>query len=360
MKLRKLRIEELLPMMLASAGIIFISPLVVVRALDGDYVIAAIDAILVSGEITIAWAIYQRGAVRAGSVALAIFCALALIGVIYAKGIDVIFWAYPVIVAAFFLMKPKEAAALTVLMVLAIAPVLVTSLSVVSGIAIGSSFFVTIVVAGAFAALTLEQRRLLEQMTMIDPLTGAGNRRALNEALTVLSKTTPSSEESISMVMLDIDYFKRINDEYGHAVGDRVLVAVSDCIARHIRSDDTLYRVGGEEFVIVARSAGLDSACRLGESLRKRIAALSVQPDDRSLAPFSVTVSLGVAERLRKEPNDVWYQRADEALYEAKRNGRNQICLAEKTISLSGSASYTAQPEIVRENPRQSSITRHH
>ncbi|MEM8985020.1 MAG: GGDEF domain-containing protein [Pseudomonadota bacterium] len=360
MKLRKLRIDELLPILLGLAGVIGIGPLIIVRALSGDYLIAAIDTALFCGEVAIIWAIYRHGAVRRGSVALAILCFLAYVGVVYAKGAELVFWGYPVTIAAFFLLKPKEAAALTALMVVAITPPLLANWSAVGGIAIGSSFFVTIIVAGAFAALTIEQRRLLEQMTLIDPLTDAGNRRALTDALAQLDDAAATSGESISMVMLDIDFFKRINDEYGHAAGDKVLIAVAECISRHIRSDDTLFRVGGEEFVILARSSGLDSARRLSESLRQRIAALRVQPDDGANAPFSVTVSLGVAERVANEPNHVWYQRADEALYEAKRNGRNRICLADRTVSLSGSASYTAQPEIIREDSYADSARQHH
>jgi len=159
-----------------------------------------------------------------------------------------------------------------------------------------------------------------------DPLTGALNRRALDASLNALFDEARGTECALSVVFMDIDHFKRINDVHGHAIGDhclRQLVADSEAL---LRPSDLLARYGGEEFVLVLPQLDLAGAARIAERLRLRIAGRPVNCDGRQVG---MTVSLGVAERDAADDSaEQLLQRADAALYRAKAAGRNRVELA--------------------------------
>jgi two-component system cell cycle response regulator len=174
-----------------------------------------------------------------------------------------------------------------------------------------------------YARLRTAERLLRQQREMIvlanlDSLTGAFNRRAFFEKTGDIA----DAGRRFAAVMFDVDHFKRVNDTYGHDVGDEVLRA----IGREARKGAAvLGRLGGEEFAIVLEESSLDEATAYAEELRERLAALSFDPAGRS---FSVTASFGVAERAAQESIDLLLKRADGALYQAKRDGRNRVAAA--------------------------------
>ncbi|NTV96770.1 MAG: GGDEF domain-containing protein [Thiobacillus sp.] len=162
----------------------------------------------------------------------------------------------------------------------------------------------------------LEQHR---REALVDPLTGLFNRRAME------SQLNQWTAKPLAMVMLDIDHFKRINDTYGHAIGDIVIRNVADTLRKCIRGDDFAVRYGGEEFVVLLPDTGLDGAVTVAETIRQRIAALRLvrKQDNFTLAPF--TISAGVATRRPDDTLESLFQRADSALYESKSRGRNCV-----------------------------------
>ena len=165
----------------------------------------------------------------------------------------------------------------------------------------------------------LEQQR---RESLIDPLTGLYNRRALDQYGGELMK---SGDNQLSLLLLDIDFFKSINDDYGHAVGDVVLRQVADTLRKCIRGDDIAVRYGGEEFVIVLPKTSLDGAFIVAESIRQRIESLRLlrRSDNMKVKPF--TLSIGVSGRRASDTWDTLFQRADKALYQAKHEGRNKV-----------------------------------
>ena len=162
----------------------------------------------------------------------------------------------------------------------------------------------------------------LETLAATDPLTGAWNRRRLEDAVISEMDRLRRYAHPLSMLIIDIDYFKAINDDYGHAVGDQVLVELTAVVREILRASDSLARWGGEEFVVLCPNTTLSTAAMLAERLRAKIGAARF-PMDRSL-----TVSIGVAECMTGETWDQWFQRADVALYRAKIEGRNQVQVA--------------------------------
>ena len=162
------------------------------------------------------------------------------------------------------------------------------------------------------------------EMASRDPLTGIHNRMALNSALLREVDLAKRQGQPLSMLVIDIDHFKAFNDDFGHAFGDDVLVAVSQTIANTVRRSDLLFRFGGEEFVVLASHTNQQGAMLLAERIRENIAAMTTVRGRTA----QITVSVGVAERHGKEDGDAFFARADKALYEAKDCGRNRCVLA--------------------------------
>jgi len=130
-------------------------------------------------------------------------------------------------------------------------------------------------------------------------------------------------KQPMCLILLDLDHFKRINDNYGHLIGDDILVAISKLLINNTRVLDTFYRYGGEEFIIAPLFVDLKAAGEIAEKLRV-IVENYIFP-----STISVTISLGVAQFQEGEKPADWINRADSALYLAKNSGRNKVCLAE-------------------------------
>lgn len=158
-----------------------------------------------------------------------------------------------------------------------------------------------------------------------DALTQLNNRRALNRySASLWAQRYP--QQALSLVVLDIDHFKQLNDRYGHACGDDVLRHIGRIIARSIRGQDVAARWGGEEFTILLDQCNLESGIQFADRLRSEIARMAITADGDEL---HVTASFGVAQaRLQDESLDALIARADRALYQAKHEGRNRVCVA--------------------------------
>ncbi|MGE4292345.1 MAG: diguanylate cyclase [Desulfovibrio sp.] len=164
----------------------------------------------------------------------------------------------------------------------------------------------------------------LERMAVTDELTGVANRRRFDEHFVQACSRHARGNNAFSMILLDLDGFKKINDRAGHLEGDRVLVDVAQLIREHIRPTDLVARWGGDEFIVLAES-GLEGAEEVAERIRRGV------DEARLVSPMvcHLTVSLGVAEYQEGESLDHLTSRADEALYRAKQTGRNRISKSE-------------------------------
>jgi two-component system, cell cycle response regulator len=168
------------------------------------------------------------------------------------------------------------------------------------------------------------QRQLLEA-ALCDGLTRAFNRRYFLERLASETAYADRHHKPVALLLIDLDYFKLVNDTWGHVVGDRVLKKVADALQGSIRADDVLARYGGEEFVVLARDTALDGGVRFAERLRVMIA--DTQFEQQKGRPIEVRVSIGVAAFPDPAIPDAisLIENADKALYRAKRAGRNRV-----------------------------------
>lgn len=167
--------------------------------------------------------------------------------------------------------------------------------------------------------------RAAVQNALRDSLTGTGNRLALQQTLEREVELAKRNLQPLSVLMLDIDFFKKINDQHGHQVGDEVLRAVATTLKAALRNVDMIYRYGGEEFMVLLSNTSREAAAVIGERLRNAVLALQYLVQGRAL---DVSVSVGCATLLTGEAGESMVRRADNALYVAKKQGRNRVALA--------------------------------
>ena len=167
----------------------------------------------------------------------------------------------------------------------------------------------------------------LQQLATYDPLTGLLNRRGIRHHAEAELARALRSNSAISFALIDIDRFKAVNDQHGHAAGDLALQRVSDALAAHVRPYDWLGRWGGEEFLAVFPGTDGAAAFALGERLRAAVAETPLDLPAPSAGTVSICVGLAEACGDAAEDLDVLLHRADQALYQAKRQGRNRVCL---------------------------------
>jgi diguanylate cyclase len=172
----------------------------------------------------------------------------------------------------------------------------------------------------------LEQEKL---RAITDSLTGLPNREAYNSRIHDEMLRWQRYQHPLSLAVLDIDFFKKVNDTYGHRTGDKVLKAVSTCVAQRLREVDFIARFGGEEFVILLPETSAENALNMLNRTRERLAKTQMRSkqDSGEETKFTVTVSIGIAEFNEGDSAEDVFERADKALYDAKENGRNQCLL---------------------------------
>lgn len=168
----------------------------------------------------------------------------------------------------------------------------------------------------------------IEELAMRDELTGVYNRRHLMETIRIEKQRSRRTGSAFTICILDIDYFKKVNDTYGHLAGDEVLREISATAAGALRQTDHFGRYGGEEFACVLTDTSTDGAMITAERIRASIAALRFPAMDPTLG---VTVSIGIADCGGEEDTGNAFRRADEALYQAKQSGRNRCVASPRT-----------------------------
>lgn len=323
MKHGKLTTEEFILLMLAAGGALAVLPFAVLRFLNNDWLLFALDSILILCLGLLAVFVFRTHRIRGASFAVSILGLGTALASAYIKGPAQVYWLFPALLIAFYLLQPREAFIISAIVMAIVMSWLYDNLPIMNATTLLITLILTVAFSYAFAATTASQRKQLMLSATQDPLTGAGNRRALADKLTSVLAMQQRKPTPMSLLLVDLDHFKSINDEFGHAVGDDVLVRVVNVIDQRTRVTDSVFRVGGEEFLVVAESTDTHVATTLADDLR------SLVESKRWLAR-SVTISVGIAEYEFGESADQWLGRADDALYAAKRSGRN------KTINARG------------------------
>ena len=293
------------------------------RYMKAQWLAGTIDAVLVVGVIVIGLYVWKTRRIRLASVTLTLFYMSGMVATIYVSGPVLIYWAFPTMTAAYFLLKPNEAAIVNMIAIAVLIPALFSELETI----IFYSFLMTIVLNNVFSYIfssrMQKQHEELEQLATIDSLTGIYNRRLFDERIRESVASRKRHNEISSLISLDIDHFKKINDTFGHAKGDEVLINLANLLSTRLRESDCIFRIGGEEFSILLKSTNAADAMKLAEDLRVQV------EQSEQLMKYSVTISLGVAECYETDSDETWLKQADSALYQAKNTGRNKTCQAQ-------------------------------
>jgi len=290
--------------------------------MQGQMLLAAIDTAIVIGVIGIGLHVWVTRQVRVTGILLTVFYMCGMVAAVYASDAALIYWAFPTTTAAYFLVKPREAAFISLVALIALQPIMIASVASVEQVGI----LVALTLNNIFSYVVARNMQLnaheLAQQATRDSLTGAGNRRLFDEKVLELIAMQDRDKTPTSLVILDIDNFKTINDRFGHIRGDEVLINLAGLLRERLRKGDGLYRLGGEEFAIVANQADQAMALGLAEELRELVETSDLVP------AMKVTISLGVAECDAADDARTWFEKADAALDQAKNRGRNQTCIA--------------------------------
>lgn len=304
-----------------SAAII--APFAVYRFMTGAYAVGWLDSslvLLISGIIFYGWKFGKTE--RTGRVLVII----GGIGALFSSemlGVVGLFWMYVAIVANFFLTTNLRFATVFTVSIMVLLAVtgksFENSAQMWSFLATGSLLsLLSFIIAQQYSL----QRRRLEHLATIDPLTGALNRRSMEQELALAVEEFSRTHSPTAVILMDIDHFKEVNDRHGHDRGDSVLHAFADLVMLNTRHIDRFFRYGGEEFLLLLKSSDSAEAAAIAEKIRAVVAC-----QDSGFLD-GVTVSLGVASVHVGESCEHWLSRADAALYRAKHLGRNQVVVA--------------------------------
>ncbi|TDQ51144.1 GGDEF domain-containing protein [Permianibacter aggregans] len=301
-----------------------ISPFAAYRFLSGNFWVGVLDTLLVlliGGVVVYAWRSGNNE--RAGRV-LVLVSSVGACASSELLGVAGLFWMSTAIVTNFFLTRHRlYAATITLAAIIFL---------VVDGRAFSSvpqmvSFTATALLLGTLSYIISFrydlQHRKLEQLATRDPLTGALNRRIMTVELQRAVDTFKRDVNPVSLILIDLDHFKQINDRHGHDAGDQVLVRFAHLASEHIRQVDRFFRFGGEEFLLLLPNTDWHGAEHFAEKLRQQMEQDLKSPGGR------VTISIGAAVLKNGEDWPCWLARADAALYKAKSLGRNRAELDE-------------------------------
>jgi len=319
--------EEVIVIAMCAVSASGLLPFAMMRLLRGDITVFWIDFI---GGLLALWGMYY--VLKSHNYRLVGFMVafVSLSGMainVSTLGERDVYFLYPVFIATCLVTSPRLALAMCMAVIGIVSVRLISDVSLFDYAKIVGSLTACVVFAYIFGTQRNRQRDMLTKLSSEDALTGAGNRRALHTRIDQLVATHARNNEAMSLILLDIDNFKQLNDCEGHQAGDAVLKALSGIIQSRIRMTDSHYRYGGDEFVVLAARADLKTASRLAEEIRNLVVL--------QLPAYQVpiTVSLGVAQYRTNEKPDAWLSRADRAMYSAKTSGKNLV-IDEQTAEL--------------------------
>lgn len=311
---------------MGAIAVLGILPFAIYRFANGDLLAGIIDTgILVSiaGMAGYAW---LSGKTRAAAWLITILTTAGCIAIAMVAGRPGLYWMYAAILAAFLLLRHTEAALLSAAALGAVT---------LHGDAFESAFEMAIFLVSSmvvalfafiFAYRAEHMRGQLLMLATRDPLTGAANRRSMEEEMLLAIETARRDLRPCGLAILDLDHFKQINDRHGHAAGDQCLIEFANLLKSSTRKADRLFRYGGEEFVLLLPGADAAALRVILGNLRAKIG------DGLRCSGEAVTCSMGAAELGADELPEAWLHRADLALYQAKHSGRDCVVVADSPL----------------------------
>lgn len=305
---------------LGYLGAFAIFAFAVIRYIEGNLELALLDIILAVLLFSVSVFIQVTGKMRLakyGAAAIALTGPLLILS--YAPYTGML-WLYVVTATFYFFLPLKQATLFAAVLIISAGVLLFGEIDLL----LFCSLIVTLSLICGFSfisAINSEHfRSQLLQLSKEDALTGTGNRRAFEIHADQAMWNFKRHRLVSSLIYIDIDHFKQVNDKYGHSLGDSVLQGVVRCVQRNLRQDDHLFRLGGDEFVIIANGAKLQQAAQVAERLRQDI-------ESQNFSEYDISLSIGISATRAKDSVEEWVARADAALYQSKEQGRNRVSI---------------------------------
>lgn len=328
--------RERLVFLFALAFLIILFPVMIFNLRRGQPELAAgLGCLLVILVLNIAAIHYQKGLAVAKM--LFIVGLSGVVGLALAnRGVHGTYWTFPVVVFICFSVSPKLARIYTAIFFVYIVALSFSLLDFSLALRAVFTLFITILFMNIFLVLIEKLQEELVEQSLRDPLTRAFNRRQIRPSLEVAIERNRRAQIPASILIIDIDDFKSINDTHGHPGGDQVLKEFAALVSQRIRRLDQLFRIGGEEFMLFLPDTTGKNALVLAEEI------CALVPKTKLLEGCNVTVSIGLCELKTGDSIEEWMQKADSALYEAKSKGKSQVQTriepAPKESALSGNS----------------------
>ena len=304
----------------ALASIVILLPFCIGNYLHGRLLLAGLTTIVVSVCVVNAWYCW-RGMYCYSINLFAVVPAITVAITVAILQLDVrgSYWAFLGVFSIYYILPEKLAWKVNIVFVGVVClaayralemPVAIRFIAIL----LGTSFF-------AFAAIheIYRQHFKLKKQAVLDPLTRLYNRFLLQDSLEHAVSKNRRSGIPVSLLMLDLDHFKAVNDEFGHDMGDKVLKAVGGILSHNFRVSDMPFRIGGEEFLIILYDTDSEGCLEVAGKLQREIEHLSILPDR------SITASIGISTLVPGMDREAWLKQCDKNLYRAKKSGRNCV-----------------------------------
>ncbi|WP_100656759.1 GGDEF domain-containing protein [Alteromonas flava] len=307
---------------IALVSCVILFPFMVVDLIQGEYLLAA----GIAGLITLYLATAYRCHHDNYSLNMSLFgIAPVITGLsvfsLYKLGISASFWSFAALFVLYFVLPVRLAAWVNGAFLIVITPFAYNIMQFNEF----SRFMLVLVGTSGFVFMCMReiynQNRLLVTLSYTDTLTGLHNRATLNDSVLQAISIEQRYQTPVTMLIIDVDHFKAINDQFGHNAGDDTLKSIAHLMQENFRAPDKLFRIGGEEFLVLLHDTDAESARTIAERFRLAVA------DSEMLAAQSVTVSIGVCQKASNMSAQEWVSACDKLLYKAKTGGRNKtVC----------------------------------
>lgn len=308
---------------LAAGAVLFLLPFSVNNFFQDRFLLGAASLFIVLLLAFSAWTLARCTTVNR---ALSLAIVFSIISFIYfcfnRQGSLAVFWCYPSVVVFYFILPEAQARAVNLLALAALLPEVWQFLRPELALRAMVTLLLVSLSSAIFIYLLGQQQRQMRELAVKDPLTGVFNRLLLDTFLERSVLLADRGSQAATLVSIDIDHFKLINDTFGHEAGDIVLSKFSQLLLKRVRRSDVVFRLGGEEFLLLLMDTDSDSGVQVAEQLRTILKQTELLPDRQ------VTASMGVATFRPGESWQRWLRRSDQAVYRAKGEGRDRVVAA--------------------------------
>lgn len=327
------------------ATLVLLTPFTINNFMQGRHLVAVGIILLQAATAANGYAAWRGRPSPVPPILVLLTVVAALTAVSIRQGVVGALWSYPLMVFTYFILGRRAAIAFSVMLLFYFPWLTWRYINVELASRHFVSLLLVVILINIVLSVISSLHQTLAKQALTDPLTGCSNRRCMDRDLSMLAIMGRRHSVTASVLLIDVDHFKEVNDIFGHGQGDLVLQKIAEIASVRIRGSDRLYRFGGEEFLTLLEHTDTRGAIVVAEDIRARIEAAELLPGRR------VTVSIGSAQYQAGQSVEAWTRSADTALYQAKAAGRNRVMNAD----MAGAASDIADVSGLHENRPASS-----